>query len=294
MNILITGGSGFIGSALVKSLSNHEVSITGRSNEQDTKCPCLSYTFHDLNWKSIPAFDVIFHQGAVANTLHPNQEDFYLVNFQYSKELFEKATECGCKHFVYASSCAVYGNAPSPFSEDGPTTPLNAYGASKAVFDDWVIPWSQQAGVVAVGLRYSNVYGCGENHKGKSASMIWQLAKQIYTGQQPEIFKWGEQCRDFVYIDDVVQANLLAWKMNKSNVFNVGSGKATSFNEIISIIQRILNTHLDTKYKDNPIEEYFQTHTVCNLKKSQTMLGYNPEFDIEKGIEKYLTLAFQN
>lgn len=280
MRCLVTGGSGFIGSVLVRCLLDlgHEVLITGRQNEQKVSAPCLSYTFHDLHWKSISPIDIVFHQAAITDTTHKPEKDFYFVNVHCAKDFFEKALLHGCKKFIYASSCAVYGTSHQPFHEKE-TNPSNAYGASKLQFDQWAIPWGEENKVSVIGLRYSNVFGNGEEHKGKSASMIYQLMQQMKVGR-PRLFKWGEQQRDFVHIDDVVDANLLASETKATGVFNVGSGRATSFNQIVAILNKVLGTNWEVEYFDNPYEGY-QEFTQCDLEKSNKILGYSPKGDIE-------------
>ncbi len=285
---VVTGASGFVGSRLVKDLlaAGHEVVCVGRSDEQHTPLPCISYTFHDLDWSAIGHVDGVFHQAAITNTLHAQAEDFYKVNFQYSKALFLDAARNGCTFIVYASSCAVYGNVEAPFREDGPKKPLNPYGESKLQLDDWAMRWAKEASVRVVGLRYSNVYGPGESHKGKSSSMVYQLMKQMMKGERPKLFEHGEQKRDFVHIEDVVRANRLAM-VGPTGVYNVGSGSAVEFNRIVKIINELNGTNLETEYIPNTINGVFQNHTQCDLFLSGNRLGYKPQYDIESGISGY-------
>lgn len=288
MRCLVTGGTGFIGSCLVRKLISlgHKVFITGRANEQDTNIPCLSYTFHDLNWKTISPIDIVFHQAAITNTTHKPDSDFYFVNVQCSKTLFFDAARHGCRKFIYASSCAVYGNQKPPFHEleANELTPINPYGASKMLFDQWAISWAK-VGLSVIGLRYSNVYGpIGESHKGESASMIYQLMCQMREGR-PRLFKWGEQERDFIHVDDCVHANLLAIETKGSGVFNIGAGKSTSFNRIVELLNKSMKTSLSPEYIDNPFEGSYQNHTVCDLSQAKQFLGYEPQITVENGIE---------
>jgi len=289
--ILVTGGSGFVGNALVRRLmtDGHEVFITGRSNEQPTKAACISYTFHDIDWNSISPIDVVFHQAAITNTTHKPDRDFYFVNVQCSKALFGDAVRHGVKTIVYASSCAVYGQSQEPLREEdaNPSTPINAYGRSKILFDEWAIPWAKEQNILVVGLRYSNVYGMGECHKGKSASMIYQLMQQMLSGK-PKLFKWGEQARDFVHIKDVINANLLATTAKTSSVVNVGSGKATTFNQIIELLNKALKTNHSPEYFDNPYIGNYQNYTVCDLNKSNSVMNYTLKINLEEGIEDYV------
>jgi ADP-L-glycero-D-manno-heptose 6-epimerase len=137
-----------------------------------------------------------------------------------------------------------------------------------------------------VGLRYSNVYGPGESHKGRLASMVYQLAKQMRANQRPRIFRAGEQKRDFVYIDDAVAANLAAMRSAVSGVFNAGAGASWSFNQLVAELNRVLGTRLEPDYFDNPYG-FTQDWTECDQSLAREVLGYAPQFDLRRGIEAY-------
>jgi ADP-L-glycero-D-manno-heptose 6-epimerase len=137
-----------------------------------------------------------------------------------------------------------------------------------------------------VGLRYFNVYGPGEDHKGKFASMIHQLAKQMRAGKRPRIFTAGEQKRDFVYVEDVVQANLKAMTAKVGGSFNVGCGGAFSFNEVVAELNRVLGTDLPPEYFENPYS-FTQDWTEANVGESRKAIGYEPRFDLKRGVEAY-------
>jgi len=297
INILVTGGSGFVGWNLTWQLleEGHEVWTTGKPTKENPLdlSRCLGYSFHDLNWQvvsdnirnSLPPIDVVFHQAALNDTTHEPESDYYEVNVRQAIALFEGAYNAGCRQFIYASSCAVYGASSEPFQEFATPSPLNAYGESKALFDEFAMQC--QSKVTA--LRYSNVYGLGEKHKGKSASMIYQLARQMNCHQRPKLFKWGHHQRDFVHIDDVVRANLLALNA-PGGIYNVGSGIPTSFNEVVKILNEECGTHLEPEYIDNPYEAVYQNYTCVDLTKSREILGYEPQVSIKEGIHRYLLI----
>ena len=240
MRTLITGGTGFVGSNLVTEFlkAGHEVLITGNDAEQKIPNFKGKYIKGDLaaiDWKQIGAVDAVFHEAANNATTFLDKEEMFRVNLEASRKLFEYAVRSGCKKIVYASSTAVYGDAPPPYREAGPFRPLNPYAESKLALDEFAMGFAKKnAGVIVVGLRYCNVYGPRENHKGMRASMIYQLAQQMKSGS-PKIFKDGEQKRDYIYVVDVVRANLLALEARESCIVNCGSGRATSFNDIIKI-----------------------------------------------------------
>jgi ADP-L-glycero-D-manno-heptose 6-epimerase len=139
-----------------------------------------------------------------------------------------------------------------------------------------------------VGLRYSNVFGPGESHKGEMASMIYQIAQQIKEGHNPRIFQQGEQKRDFVYIEDVVEANLLAAQARGSYIVNCGSGAANTFNEMVSQVQRVLGTDRAIDYiPTNPHSSRFQMHTECDMSCAERTIGFKPRYTLEQGVSRY-------
>jgi len=143
-------------------------------------------------------------------------------------------------------------------------------------------------GSCVVGLRYFNVYGPHEAHKGKMASMVYQLYQQMKTGEAPRVFKHGEQQRDFVYVKDVVAGTILASHCKHPGIYNVGSGKATSFNEIIDHLNGALGTSYQTQYIDNPYEALYQNQTQADLALAGVNLGYKPRWLPADGIADYV------
>jgi ADP-L-glycero-D-manno-heptose 6-epimerase len=167
--------------------------------------------------------------------------------------------------------------------------PLNVYAFSKRVMENLAAAYQPKLKWPIVGLRYSNVYGRGERHKGKFASMIYQLAKQMRAGSRPRIFRAGQQRRDFVYIDDVVQINLKAMEARAGGaggVFNAGYGDAFSFNQVVEQLNRVLKTDLEPDYFENPYA-FTQDWTQTDLTESRRVLGYAPQFDLRRGIDAY-------
>jgi len=139
-----------------------------------------------------------------------------------------------------------------------------------------------------VGLRYFNVYGPGEFYKNKTSSMIIQLGHQILSGKNPRLFYDSDKIlRDFVYIEDAIQANILSCTSSKSGVFNVGSGTPRSFKDIVDIIQRELRTDYAIEYFNNPYSGY-QTHTQADINSTIKYLNYSPSYSLEQGIKRYL------
>ena len=142
---------------------------------------------------------------------------------------------------------------------------------------DWII----------IGLRYFNVYGPREAHKGVPASMVYHLAKQMKSGQRPRIFKHGEQKRDFVYVKDIVDGSIRALNARSSGIYNLGSGQARSFNELVDVLNKCLGTKLQPDYINNP-HAHYQNFTEADLTKVRGALGFEPRFPLEAGVKDYM------
>lgn len=297
MRILVTGGTGFIGSNLVKELmgQGHDLVITGHDAEQkipDFKGKLLKPDFVGIDWDALGKFDVVYHQAAINDTTLMDREVMFKNNVEATKKLFTAVVRNGCKRIVYASSTAVYGDVKAPYKEDGPTNPLNPYAESKLAVDDFVKGFAQKHDkITIVGLRYCNVYGPGESHKGKRASMIYQLGQQMTT-KRPRIFHDGEQKRDWIHVKDVVRANLLASEAKESCVINCGSGTATTFNDLISFLNKAMGTEWEPEYFENPIKEMYQDFTQCDMTMAKEKIGFVPEFSVEHGIKDFFDSGF--
>ncbi len=301
MRILITGGAGFIGSNIAFAIqdkypdakvyvldnfsSGHFKNLIGFRGEVITG---------DIKDKSLWeylrkhfSFDVVFHEAAITDTTVMDQKLMMETNADSFRYLLDAALDWGAK-VIYASSAGVYGNTPAPMREDRGLEPENIYGFSKLMMDHIALDYMKRhPDMRIVGFRYFNVYGPRESFKGKTASMIYQLAVKMMRGEKPRIFKWGDQKRDFVYIKDVVRANLLALEKDVSGIFNIATGEARSFNEIIEILNRELGTNLETEYFDCPYD-FYQEFTQADIGRAREVLGYEPEYSLEEGIRDYL------
>lgn len=301
MRVLITGGAGFIGSNIAFEVqrrhpeakvyvlddfsSGHFKNLIGFKGEvitADIKEPS-AWEFLRSNF----AFDVVFHEAAITDTTVMDQKLMMQVNADSFRFLLEAALEWEAK-VIYASSAGVYGNSEPPMREELGLEPENIYGFSKLMMDHIAMDYMKRYPELKVaGFRYFNVYGPGEGFKGKTASMIYQLALKMMHGQKPRIFKWGEQKRDFVYVKDVVKANMLALEKDVSGIFNIATGEARSFNEIIEIINRELGTNMETEYFECPYD-FYQEFTQADITRAKEELGYEPDYDLERGIADYI------
>lgn len=294
MKILVTGGSGFVGRNLTERLirDGHEVTITSTGTEPIIPGvkKVVYMGLEGIDWSQAENKDIVIHLMANNDTRCVDEKEMIRANYQGSIRLFEVAHKSGCRKFIYASSTAVYGNSPAPYVEDEtPEEALNVYGESKRMFDDYIrqVPSSHE--VQTVGFRYCNIYGPGEDQKGKRMSMIGQMLRTMQGGQRPKLFKWGEQKRDWVYVKDVVEANILALQSDVSGIYNIGSGCASTFNEIFKALDERMKTGLTPEYIDCPFESEYQNHTECCIEKARRELGFSPGFDLRSGIEDYVT-----
>jgi len=307
MRCLVTGGAGFIGSNLAKALARKGYDVTAAdtflsapwSTLADFTGDVLTLT-HRLDIDSIRqrvardgAFDVIFHQAAITGviaadgkaTAGDDVQGFLLNNVEQFRQLLDLARETDAR-VVWASSCSVYGRNPPPMIETQPYDPLNVYAFSKVQKERMALRYADKLKHPVVGLRYSNVYGPGETHKGKLASMIYQLAKQMRAGTRPKIFRAGQQRRDFVYIDDVVSANLAALSATQTCNVNAGAGKSWAFNDLVAELNRVLKTNLEPDYFDNPYG-FTQDWTECDMTQAKAKIGHVTQFDLARGIDAY-------
>jgi len=310
--VLITGGAGFIGSNLAhylqenypeakvvifdsfrsgKRLENGNLKSFGHyKNLLGFKGEIITGDINDpkdLERLRDFRFDYIFHQAAISDTTATNQELVMRTNLNTFRDILNMAKDMGA-NLVYASSGAVYGNAKAP-QRVGVESPANIYGFSKLAMDNLAYEWAKRVDFSIVGLRYFNVYGPREFYKDKTASMVLQFAHQILAGKNPKLFEGSDRIfRDFIYIDDVISANLRATNPKRSGVFNVGTGKARSFQDIVDILQEQLGTSLECEYIPNPYTKQYQFFTEADIAPTREALGYEPKVSLEEGIRRYL------
>jgi ADP-L-glycero-D-manno-heptose 6-epimerase len=294
MKGLVTGGAGFIGANLARALERQgfelkildDFSHSAESNLEGLEGEILRGDLSEVEillkgWRP----DVIFHQAALTDTTVLDEGEMRRVNVEGFQKVLDLAAGCGAR-VIHASSAAVYGAGPTPMREDQALQPLNPYGVSKMEGEALADRYAERNGLVIVGLRYFNVYGPLEHHKGKSASMIWQLALQMAGGKRPRLFKSGEQVRDHVFVDDVVHANLLSMKRTTGGIFNVGTGRSVSFNDVVLALNETLGYDYEPEYIENPYD-FYQNRTLADIERVRGELSYEPEFDIRSGIKNY-------
>lgn len=295
MRALVTGGAGFVGSNLAWELCARgwkvvvldDFSVGTFENLRGFPGDCVAADFRDLSaWTGrVGKVDAVFHQAAITDTTVMDQKLMMSVNVDGFRDLLGWAAKARVKKVVYASSAGTYGDAPPPQREDATPRPMNPYGFSKAIMDNAA---AEAKGVKAVGLRYFNVFGPREAHKGKFASMIWQLSLQMKAGRRPRIFEFGEQYRDFIYVKDVVEANLLALAKAPAGVYNCCTGRKTDFNGIVAALNATLGTSLQPEYIKNPYS-FYQNETLGDPSKAQKAFGFRAQWTVDRAIADYFS-----
>lgn len=297
MKILITGGAGFVGSNLSSFLVNKGAKITilddfsqgVRENVGNPEIELITGGVENeglINSLQGKNFDFIHHQAAITDTTVDDQEKMMRVNVSGVKNILNLARKENAK-VIYVSSAGVYGDGSVPMRESQKPAPLNAYALSKVRADELALAFAKEnQDMKIIGLRYFNVYGPGEKHKGKSASMIRQLACRMKQGKNPRIFKWGEQERDFIYVKDVVEATAKAMETQETCLVNIGTGQRADFNRIIEILNEVLGTDFKPEYFDNPYD-FYQNYTQADTNLAEELLGFKANWSIEEGIRDY-------
>lgn len=315
--IIVTGGAGFIGSNIIKALNKagHSDILAVDNLHNGAKftniadCKIIDYLDKNVFIERIARKEhityaaggkiaAIFHQGACSSTTEWNGEYMLRNNFEYSKTLLHYCLEQNIP-LIYASSAAVYGGSSTFREEPECEKPLNIYGYSKLLFDNYVRHFLPLAKSQIVGLRYFNVYGPREQHKEKMASVAMHLNEELKRDDAIKLFAGtdgftdGEQRRDFIYVEDVAAVNLWFWQHpENSGIFNSGTGKSASFNEVARAVATWHKRDLDSVIKYTPFPEnlrgFYQSFTEADISKLRNA-GYDSAFkDVANGVKDYL------
>ena len=315
MKVIVTGGAGFIGSAMVWAFNQkgiNDILIVdhlGDNTEKWKNLRKLKYTDYLEREKFIEqiedgafdecGFDVIVHLGACSSTTQTDCSYLVHNNFEFSKALAIYADENNAR-FIYASSAATYGDGEKGFDDDDQTSeslvPLNMYGYSKQMFDNWM----RQTGLLdkAVACKFFNVFGPNEYHKGSMRSFILKSYEQIKETGKVKLFKSynpdykdGEMLRDFVYVKDIVQM-IMHFVDNKElhGIYNMGTGKARNWNDLVKATFKAMGLEPNIEYIEMPlsIRNQYQYFTEAKMEKLKAA-GYNkPTYSLEVAITDYV------
>jgi len=311
--IVVTGGAGFIGSNVVKSLNElgeDKIFIVDNLDKSEKWKNLVTLNFEDYIHKDIfldeikkGSFDgsvkAIIHLGARSSTTEQDVDFLMKNNYEYTKELAKWSIKNNVR-FIYASSAATYGDGSKGFSDAHETIPklkpLNAYGFSKQIFDLWAL--KNKILDKIVGLKYFNVYGPGEYHKGDMRSMVLKAYEQIkrdgkirlFKSYKPE-YKDGEQLRDFIYVKDAVDMTLFFLEKPELNgIFNIGTGQPRSWNDLARAVFSSLKIELNIEYIDMPeeIKDKYQYFTKAEMKKIKDAGYEKPLTSLEEAVKDYI------
>lgn len=278
-NILITGGKGFIGSYLVETLSkDNNVKVFDIQDGKDIKD-------FELLKRELKNVDVVFHLAGLISVEESMRKplDYIENNIIGSYNLLKSASETGVKKIVFASSASVYGDYPeNPKKEDMPLIPKSPYAFAKITVERLVDKFNGNE-LKTVSLRFFNIYGPGQNVNSAYAAVIPIFIKKALNNEDLIIYGDGNQTRDFIYIDDVINACVLASEKG-SGAINIGSGIPISVNEIAKLIIELTNSKSKIRHIENRSGDI--THSLSDISRAKDLLGFEPKYDIRTGLKK--------
>jgi nucleoside-diphosphate-sugar epimerase len=300
---IVIGGAGFIGSHIVEELLKYGFHVAILDNLSAGKLNNIDHLIEKNNIQFIQGsisdfsllqslfsnIDYVFHQASIPNEYDNN--DYYLPYYEANSNgtlnVLQAAKENNIKKVIFASSCAVYGNEPTqPKSEDMAPLPESPYAITKLVAEYYCAIYNRVHNLPTVCLRYFNVYGPRQNPNSPLASVIPKFIQKGLEGKPPIIYGDGEQTRDFVYVRDVASANILAAKSNALGIYNIGTGRRVSLNQVTQIILQAINrSDIRIIYeKERPSEI---RHSVADISKAKTF-GYIPQYTLESGLREMI------
>ena len=297
MRFLVTGGAGFIGSHLVDRLAPENRVIvldnlfTGQMSNLETSKDRITFINGDILDKVLltglaAQVDIIFHLAANVGVMRSINDPYFdmEVNVRGTLNLLEACCDSKVERLVYSSSGVVFGEARyQPIDEEHPVNPESPYAVSKLAAENYCFAFHKVRSVPVTVLRYFNVYGPRQDTS-EYASVLSIFSRRIREGKPLTIFGDGKQTRDFVFVEDVVSANILAATQPKAigEIFNIATGKETNLEQLASIIVQISNKENQVIYADSRPGEI--RRSWANIEKAQRVLGYNPETNLEEGL----------
>ena len=296
MNILVTGGAGFIGSNLAEELSKkHEVIIiddlsTGRvENVEDLDVELVqgSITDPDLLRANFRGVDYVFHQAALPSVQRSVEDPVNTndVNVGGTLNVLVAARDADVKKVIYASSSSVYGDTPElPKREDMKPDPKSPYAVAKLTGEYYCRVFNEIYGLKTAALRYFNVYGPRQDPSSEYAAVIPKFVNRVMAGEPPTIYGDGEQTRDFTFVRDVVQANVLAMESDATGVFNVATGTRISINDLAGMVMEIIGNRVDCVHEVARAGDV--RDSLGDISRASAGFGYAPRYRMEEGLKE--------
>ncbi len=298
--ILVTGGAGFIGSNLC-NLNKEEYEMVALDNlflgDKTNLLPDIRFVKGDACRKEdldqAGPVDYVVHLAGTSSApmfMGDGFVDGYVNSIQSFVTTLDWARTNGVKKFLYASTSSLYGNNPLPLVEDQKVTPINHYAVTKRTYEHCARCYNKVYPEMDIlGFRFMSVYGPNEEAKGVYANLISQFCWDIARGKAPVIYGDGTQTRDFTNVRDVVQGLTLAIEADKklgAEVFNIGTGQATSVNEIVDALNKAFGKSIEPKHIENPVKEDYVQGQYADISKIRDILGYEPTVRLETGIKE--------
>jgi nucleoside-diphosphate-sugar epimerase len=299
LNALVTGGAGFIGSAITRRLVELGWNVrvldnlsTGFEERVPAEVELLRRDLRDGDGvrEACRDIDVVFHQGALRSVARSVDDPLLSqsCNVLGTLNVLMAAEETGVRRVVYASSSSVYGDIDGQLNrEDLPPNPQSPYAASKLAAEYYCRVWTKLKGLSTVSLRYFNVFGPGQHPESKYAAVFPAFIAALVANQSPEVHWDGEQSRDFTYIDDVVRANILAAEAGEEvsgAVLNIGGGRAKTVNEVLAAISRTIGKWIDPVHTPKRVGDV--RHTRSDISRAQQVLQWSPEERWESAVQQ--------
>jgi len=301
MKYIVTGGAGFIGSHIVEAIAgSHEVVVI--DNLSSGKLENLSgfstnvhhipgsITDLPLLREAFSGADGIFHLGAIASVAKSVDDPAatHATNLTGTVNVLLAARDCGVKKVVFSSSSAVYGDEPTlPKREDMLPVPLSPYAVSKLAGEYYCKVFFELYGLETVSLRYFNIFGPRQDPRSEYAAVIPKFITRLLNHQAPLIFGDGKQTRDFVYVRDVVQANLLAMQSTRTGIFNIGSGESLDLNTLARTLSTIMEVNIPPVYEKPRSGDI--RDSVSDVTLAKKILGYRTSYSLDKGLAETVT-----
>ena len=302
-NVLVTGGAGFIGSNLTEALlqRGHVVRVlddfsTGKRenlifDKAYASLEIIEGDIRDLRscQKSVQGMEYVFHQGALPSVQRSVEDPgaSNAVNVEGTLNILLAAREKGVKRVMYAASSSIYGDTPTlPKHEEMPPNPLSPYALQKYIGEQYCRLFYQLYGLETISLRYFNVFGPKQDPNSLYSAVIPKFIDALVQGRAPMIFGDGEQSRDFTYIENVVQANLLAMSAEHlhGEAINIACGKRISLNQLLDVLKEILESKQSPIYQDARKGDV--KHSLADIRKGKEIINYEPKVGIETGLKK--------